>query len=147
MAGSLVAESSVTISAGSGKVWKAITTPSVIKQYLFGTTVESTWKEGEPISYKGEYNGKAYEDKGTILKMVPGKLFESTYWSSMGGKEDKPENYNKVAYQLDEKDGQTTVTITQDNIGSEDEKKHMVSNWDGVLVKLKEVIESAAGDF
>lgn len=144
MPGSIIAESSVTISKPADKVWTAITTPSIIKKYLFGTEVESSWKEGDPIRYKGEYNGKPYEDKGTILQLVPDKIFESTYWSSMGSKEDKPENYNRVTYRLQEEGDGTRVTLTQDNIATEEEKKHMTSNWDSVLQKLKEVVESGS---
>lgn len=56
-----------------------------------GTKVSTGWKEGSPITYKGNYNGKDYQDKGIIKKIEPEKIFQSTYWSSMGGKEDKPE--------------------------------------------------------
>src|SRR5690242_15341077 len=96
MKGHLVAETSVSIKATPQQVWKAITTPSSIEKYLMGTHVTSEWKEGSPITYEGEYNGRKYHDKGTIRKFEPGKVFQSTYWSSIGGKEDKPENYNLV---------------------------------------------------
>jgi len=142
MKGQLIAEASISINAGKSKVWKAITTPQEIKKYLMGTNVTSDWKEGSAITYQGEYNGKAYHDKGMIKKIEPGKLFQSTYWSSMGGKEDKPENYNLVTYKLTEEGGKTTVTLTQDNVQSEKEKEHVTQNWNMVLKKLKEVVES-----
>jgi uncharacterized protein YndB with AHSA1/START domain len=138
----LVAETSITIDAPSSAVWKAITTPSSIKKYLMGTNVTSDWKEGSPISYEGEYNGKKYHDKGVIKKIEPGKILQSTYWSSAGGKEDKPENYNLVTYMLSSKDGKTEVTLTQDNVLSEKEKEHVTGNWKVVLKKLKEVVET-----
>ena len=92
------ADISIEIEASPAEVWKAITTPAMIKKYLMGTNVSTDWKEGSAITYEGEYNGKKYKDKGIIKKVNPGKLLESTYWSSMGGKEDKPENYNTVTY-------------------------------------------------
>lgn len=141
MKGQLIAETSVSIKATSQQVWKAITTPSSIKKYLMGTHATSDWKEGSPITYEGEYNGKKYHDKGTIRKFEPGKVFQSTYWSSMGGKEDKPENYNLVTYELSEKDGNTIVKLIQDNVSSEKEKAHATNNWKEVLQKLKEVVE------
>ena len=141
MSDKLIAETSVTINATPANVWKAITSPALIKQYLFGTEVTSDFKPGSPINYQGEYNGKAYHDKGIILKIEPEKIFESTYWSSMGGKEDKPENYNKVTYTLLVKDGKTVVTLTQDNILSEKEKEHTTENWNLVLNGLKKVAE------
>lgn len=137
----LVCETSITIDADVSKVWKAITTPRLIKKYLFGTTVTSDWKEGSTITYEGEYEGKKYKDKGVIKKLEPEKIFQSTYWSSMGGKEDKPENYNLVTYKLTPKNGKTVVTLSQDNIQSEKEKKHSEENWKMTLKSLKKVVE------
>lgn len=137
----LICEASVTINAGTSKVWKAITTPRLIKKYLFGTTASSDWREGSDITYEGEYEGKTYKDKGVIKKIEPEKIFRSTYWSSMGGKEDKPENYNMVTYKLTPKDGKTVVSLTQDNIQSEKEKEHMEENWKMTLKSLKKVVE------
>ena len=137
----LIAETSITINASPANVWKTITTPELIKQYLYGTEVTTDWKVGSPINYKGEYNGKEYHDKGIIQKIEPEKLFQSTYWSSMGGKEDKPENYNQVTYKLSQKDGKTEVTLTQDNVNSEKEKQHATDNWNMVLKELKKVAE------
>ena len=133
MTSTLTAETSITIKATPAKVWEAITTPSIIKQYLMGTTVSSNWQEGSPISYEGDYNGKKYKDKGTIKKLRPETVFQSTYWSSMSGKEDKPENYNLVTYTLSDEDDRTLVTLTQDNIASEKEKEHAAANWKQVL--------------
>lgn len=141
MKNDLIIETSITINADASKVWKAITTPALIKKYLFGTDVKSDWKEGSPISYEGEYQGKSYKDKGVIKKFEPEKFFQSTYWSSMGGKEDKPENYNMVTYKLSPKGSKTVVTLTQDNIHSEKEKEHVTENWKMTLEGLKKVVE------
>ncbi len=137
----LSAETSITIKAAPAKVWKAITTPASIKKYLMGTTVHSDWKEGSAITYEGEYKGKTYHDKGLIKKLKPESVFQSTYWSSMSGKEDKPENYNTVTYTLSDEDDRTLLTLTQDNIATEEEKAHATKNWEQVLQKLKEVVE------
>jgi uncharacterized protein YndB with AHSA1/START domain len=63
----LVAKTSLSIAAPAAKVWDALVNPQVIKQYMFGTAVVSDWQPGSPITWKGEWKGKPYEDKGTIL--------------------------------------------------------------------------------
>ncbi|MBI3573097.1 MAG: SRPBCC domain-containing protein [Candidatus Kerfeldbacteria bacterium] len=136
-----IATSSTTINAQAAKIWEALTNPETIKQYLFGTNVETDWKEGSPIIWKGEWQGTEYEDKGTVLKVVPERLLETTYWSSMSGKTDSPENYNNVKYELSEGNAQTIVTITQDNNPTEESKKHSEENWNMVLKGLKELLE------
>lgn len=137
----ITTEASIMVDAITEKVWKVITSPELIKQYLFGTTVITDWKEGSEILYEGEYDGKRYKDKGQILKIIPGEVFESTYWSSMGGKEDLPENYQTVTYRLKPIRKMTLVTISQDNIRTESEKEHVNQNWKRVLKALKKVAE------
>ncbi len=142
MKGNYTAETSVTIDAPAEKVWKAITTPELIAKYLYGTKVTSDWKEGSPISYEGVHQGTEYHDKGIIRTLKPNEVFASTYWSSMGGKKDKPENYNLVTYALTEGGERTVVTLAQDNIATDDEKQHAITNWNSVLAELKIVAEA-----
>ncbi len=54
----LIAKASISINASIAKVWDALTNPEVIKQYMFGTEIISDWKEGSPIIWKGEWQGK-----------------------------------------------------------------------------------------
>ena len=137
----IVAETTTTINAPASKVWEAITKSELIKKYMFGTDVISDWKVGSPIVYKGEWQGKPFEDKGQILEFVPGKRLVSTHWSPMSGVPDVPENYHKVTYELSEMDGKTGVTIRQDNNASEEEKVHSEANWKAVLDGLKKLLE------
>src|SRR5664279_3402869 len=116
MKNTLIAETSISVNATPAQVWNVLTTPKLIKRYLMGTDVSTDWKEGSTITYKGEYEGKKYHDKGIIKKVEPEKLLQSTYLSSMSGKEDKPENYNLVTYKLTKSDDKTVVTLSQDNI-------------------------------
>src|SRR4051794_23634831 len=113
MANNLTSTNSISIHAPASKVWQALTDPAQIKQYLFGTNAKSDWKKGSPITYTGEWEGKTYEDKGMIIDIIPEKKLHTTYWSSMGGTEDKPENYNNVVYELSPEGNDTKLTITQ----------------------------------
>ena len=142
MKDTLIAETSISVNASPAQVWKALTTPKLIKKYLMGTDVSTDWKEGSTITYNGEYEGKKYHDKGIIKKIEPEKILQSTYLSSMSGKEDKPENYNLVTYKISKRDDKTVITLSQDNNSTEKEKEHSTENWKTVLKKLKEVVES-----
>ena len=133
---------SIGINAPASKVWEALTDPTIVKQYFFGTNVKSDWKKGSPIIWEGEWEGRTYKDTGTILDIIPGKYVKYNYWSSMSGTEDKPENYADITYTLSEKDGKTVLTITQDNIKTEESKNHSEQNWQAVFGKMKEMVES-----
>jgi uncharacterized protein YndB with AHSA1/START domain len=138
---SFVAKSSITIHADPAKVWDALTNPEVIKQYLYGTETISNWKEGGSITHKGAWQGKFYEDKGVIKKIEPRRLLVTTYWSALSGLPDSPENYSTVTYALNERDGETTLTVTTDNIDNKESADHTETNWKSVLENLKKLLE------
>jgi uncharacterized protein YndB with AHSA1/START domain len=136
-----IAKQSVTIKAPAAKVWDALINPKMIKQYLFGTDAVSDWQVGSPIRYRGAWQGKSYEDKGIILDIVPGRVLKTTYWSSLAGLPDVPENYKKVTYTLAPEDDGVRLTVTQDNNATEEAREHSEENWKQVLGKLKELLE------
>ena len=123
------------------KVWEALTEPEIIKQYFFGTNTITDWKIGSPIKFKGEWKGKSYEDKGTVLDIKPNKLIKYKYWSSMSGIEDKPENYVTITYELSGEDNDVNLIINQENIPDEKMKEHSQENWKKVLEGLKNLVE------
>lgn len=135
------AKSSIFIDAAPAEVWEALTRPDLIEQYLFGTQVSTDWQVGSPITYKGEWEGKSYEDKGKILEMQPGSLLVSTFWSSLAGLPDLPENYKTVRYELTPERNGTRLAIIQDNNGTEEEAKHSEKNWTTVLEGMKKLLE------
>jgi uncharacterized protein YndB with AHSA1/START domain len=138
---SFTATSQISIKASAEEVWNALTDARLIKKYLFGTEAVSDWKVGSPITYKGVWQGTHYEDRGTILEVLPNRILKSTYWSGMSGLEDKPENYNNVTYTL-AKDGERTIlTVTQDNNPTKASADHSEANWAVVLRGLKELLE------
>ena len=144
MGESFIAKAVIVIHAKPERVWRALTDPAIISEYLFGTTVKTTWKIGAPIAWTGVWEGKTYEDKGRIVDLVPNRLLRSTYWSSMSGKPDSPEYYNTVTYELVEKDGRTALTLTQDNNPTQESADHSRKNWEMVLAKMKEILEKMA---
>jgi uncharacterized protein YndB with AHSA1/START domain len=74
-------------------VWKALTDPEIVKQYFLGTNVTTTWREGEPVTFAGEWKGKSYEDKGIVLENRHEELLRITHYSPLTGLPDAPENY------------------------------------------------------
>jgi uncharacterized protein YndB with AHSA1/START domain len=119
-----------------------LTDPELIAQYMMGSHVETDWRPGSKISWKGEFNGKAYEDKGEVLEVVPERLLRMTHFSALSGAADRPENYHTVSYALDDADGSTRVTLTQDNNASEEDAAHSGEMWSQMLAGLKKVVES-----
>ena len=141
IAKTFIASATITIDAPAARVWQALTTPEILKKYYFGADILSDWKVGSPITYSGEWQGKPYQDKGRILAFEPEKLLIATHWSPLSGVPDSPENYHKVTYELSEQGGRTTLTLTQDNNATEEEKTQSDQFWKTLLEGLKKLLE------
>jgi uncharacterized protein YndB with AHSA1/START domain len=141
MATDLLAKATTTIQASASEVWDALVDPEKIREYMFGTNVTSDWKEGSPITWKGEWEGKAYEAKGVIQKMKPRQVLQYSHFSPLAGLPDKPENYHNVTIELAENGGATNVTLSQDNNPTEKAREHSEKNWEMMLAGLKKFVE------
>jgi uncharacterized protein YndB with AHSA1/START domain len=136
-----MARAMVSINAPRSRVWHALTDQNTIKQYMFGATVVSEWREGGYIIWKGVWHGKPYEDKGVILRFAPQLALSYSHYSPLSGLPDKPENYHTVTIELSEQGGQTTVVLAQDKNATEQDRDHSQQNWEKVLMDLKKLLE------
>jgi uncharacterized protein YndB with AHSA1/START domain len=141
MSRNIIAKAAITIEATASRVWEALTTPEMIKQYFFGVAPESDWEVGSPLIWKGEWEGKEFVDKGEILQSNPPRLFQYTYLSSYSGLDDLPENYSNITYELSEDLGKTELTVTQENLQDEHARVQSEKNWNTVLGNLKKILE------
>jgi len=139
----IIAHASVVIKASAEEIWRALTEPVAIKQYMFGATVKSSWREGDPISWKGEWKGKSFEDKGTILRVEPNQLLQYTHYSPLSGAEDVPSNYHTVTITLTSEDQGVWVALTQDKNENEQALEHSEKNWMMMLEGLKKYVEQS----
>ena len=117
-------------------------TPESIKRYMFGTDVTSKFYEGSPIVWRGEWQGKVYEDKGKVLKVDPGRVLQFSHYSPLSGLPDRPDSYHVVTIELIDKGGEVKVVLTQDKNLTEEARQHSEKNWQLVLNALKELVES-----
>jgi uncharacterized protein YndB with AHSA1/START domain len=136
-----VATAEIDIEAPPDRVWMALTEPQQIKEYMFGSQVVTDWKPGSPIVWKGEYEGKTYEDKGEIVEIEPERHLKVTHFSPLSGQDDIPENYHTLLYELEERGGATHLSLSQDNNPSEGAAEHSRANWEQMLAGLKQVVE------
>jgi hypothetical protein len=104
---------------------------------MFGTNMVTDWKEGSPVVWQGEWQGKAYEDKGTLLKIEPERVLQYSHFSPLTGQPDVPENYHTVTIKLSGEGQQTNVWLSQDNNATEEAREDSEKNWQMMLDGLK----------
>ncbi len=137
-----IAKAETTIRTSKAKVWDALVTPETIKQYMFGTNVVSRWREGGPIVWKGEWQGKAYEDKGVILRIEAQRMLQYSHFSPLSGLADVPENYHRVTIELSDEGAHTRIALAQDNNTTEKARRDSETNWAMMLASLKKLLET-----
>ena len=137
----LVAHASIKVNASLEQVWEALINPELIKEYMVGTDVVSEWEEGSEIRWKGEWQGKKYEDKGTILQLNPKHTSQYSHYSPLSGLEDKPENYHTVTIRLLKESDGVLVSLSQDNNTTEEDRQHSEKNWQMMLEGLKGLLD------
>ncbi|MFA5974504.1 MAG: SRPBCC domain-containing protein [Lentimicrobiaceae bacterium] len=132
---------SIDLNVSIDKVWFALTDKELIKQYFWGTEVNSDWNEGSPISYSGTWEGTAYEDKGFILKIEKNKTLKHSYWSSFWGTEFNPHDVSIITYELSANGEMTTLTVTQEGFKDLQSRDHSIENWNGIFTNIKNLLE------
>ncbi len=139
----LIVSESILIHATPAKVWETLTTPAIIKEYLFGTEASSDWKVGSKITFQGVYgpNNRHYCDKGAIIESVPAKTLRYRYWSGFSGLEDRPENYAMVTCALEQKNRETKFTWTQQGYPDEARCQHSQKGMNALLAQIKAIAE------
>lgn len=140
-----VATSTITIETPRQHVWAVITDPVAVKEFMFGTVLETDWTVGGPIRWRGVWQGKPYEDHGIIVAFEPGHRLVNTHFSPLSGDEDVPENHHTLTWTL--RDGssadQTVLTLSQDNNASPAAAQHSQAMWDSLVATVKQIAERA----
>lgn len=137
-----VASAGTDIDAPRSEVWRVLTDPDEIEKYMFGSRVETDWKPGSPITWKGEYEGKTYEDTGEILEVEPERRLKLTHSSAASSGGPASGSFHTLVYSLEDKNGMTHVSVSQDNNTSDEAAEHSQANWERMLSGLKEVVEA-----
>jgi uncharacterized protein YndB with AHSA1/START domain len=141
------AQVSQIIDAEPATIWKALTDPKKLKTFFMGSDVESDWRVGSPIRFRGEFKGKPYEDKGEIQTVEVEHRLSFSHFSPLTGEPDRPENYHVVTFDLEPTEKKTRVTLTQSNLigrakkSDVDHRAEYEKNWTSVLDGLKKVVE------
>lgn len=143
----LMVEDGTQIQAPAERVWKILTQSEFIQQYMFGCIVETDWKPGSPLLWKGAADGHLYV-KGHVVAIDSPKRLEYTVIGTDTKLPDVPENYLTIVYKVaDQKDGSVNLHLSMGDYNAVGEGKKRYDEtvagggWAPMLKKIKELAE------
>lgn len=121
------------------KVWHALTTTDLIKQYRFGMIVESTWRVGSTWRM---YSDGSLIDSGEILEMVSQKRL-ALRWLNEWKPEFKAEGDSRCVFEIEPAGTSVKLTITHSVERPNSKFIDAVSEgWPMVISNLKSLLET-----
>ena len=131
------AKVSRVVPASPTEVWETLTSKEGMKAYMFGADVDTDWQVGSPITMKGEFNGKPFEDRGELRSFEPGKRFSYTH-----------QGQHLVTVELKPEGDGSEVTIIQENLDggvTETDRQHKAEyekTWSAMLEGVEKAVAS-----
>lgn len=142
MSATFTATASLDLPVPPAKVWEALTSPAMVRQYMFGAELSGDWRQGGTVTYRGEWDGTPFEDKGHIVEIDPPRSLKVDYYSAMSGQPDTPENRQLISYALQPGGAGTRLTVSQAGNPSQEAATAAEGNWAMTLDTLKALLSA-----
>lgn len=137
-----ISTSTVLIEARPATVWAVITEAAYVKQWQYGSVLRTDWKVGSLIHFTSEWEGRIFEQWGTVLRFNPPLELRYSLFAPRPDVEDRPENYFTMIYTLEAVGGETLLTITQEDPREEASTEEVGGEENPILTALKQLAES-----
>jgi uncharacterized protein YndB with AHSA1/START domain len=135
--------SRVFLRAPTGTIWAALTEPALVKQWQYGSDLVTTWEVGTEIRFRAVWQDQVFEQWGTVLELIPGRVLRYSLFAPREGVEDRPENRFVMVYELFPRDGGAELVITQEDGRPGATAEPEQGDENPVLTALKRVVEGA----
>lgn len=138
--GSSALEHRVVIEASPERVWRALTGPELMPEWMGEPTmnvrVETAWIVGGPILISA-FHHAPFQANGTVTRFEPPRVVEYTQRSSVSRLPDVPESYSTLNFTLRALAAGTELTVTVTGFPTETIRKHLDFYWRGTVHLLK----------
>ena len=133
--------SSITINASLQKVWDTLIQAEFVKLWQYGSDLQTNWEVGSKIKFVTEWEGKIFEQWGTVLEFTPTSKLRYSLFAPRPDLEDKPENYFEMIYTLTSNNGQTKLEIIQEDNRPNAVQEDKQGEENPILMMLKQIAE------
>lgn len=115
LAGVRVTTSQIRIAATRSRVWAVVTEPALVRQWQYGSELETDWTVGSPIRFTAEWQGATLEQWGTVLEAEAPERLAYSLFAPAPGRVETPENTVTMRYLLEAVEDGTLLTIVQED--------------------------------
>jgi len=134
--------STIVLDAPIQKVWNALTQPTLVKQWQYGSDLITDWIVGNEIRFRNEWEGQVFEQWGTVLEVIPNQKIKYSLFFPRPELENKPENYFIMSYILTEENQKVKLEILQEDNRPGAIQEEPQGEENPILQGLKALIES-----
>jgi uncharacterized protein YndB with AHSA1/START domain len=135
--------STIKIKAPIERVWDILTKPEFVKQWQYGSELQTDWQLGTNIRFKTEWEGKVYQQWGKVLDVRQNELIKYSLFAPNPELEDKAENYFIINYVLTDENGNTKLEIIQEDNRPGAVQEEPQGEDNPILQNLRQIAESA----
>ena len=140
-------EISTSINASASAVWRALTDPALVKQWMadpeMRIDVVTDWEVGHPIVVRGWHHVN-FENKGVVLEFEPRSILRYSHLSSVSKLLDTPENYTVIEFRLGRENPESTrLNLAISGFPTESIFRHFDFYWKTTLHLFKQFIEKS----
>ena len=130
------------LDAAPGKVWRAITEPQMLKQWMAPSDAFKIPVAESELRVGGRYHivmnapdGQVHDVSGTYREIVPNKKLVYTWaWKTT------PERESVVTIELRATGGGTELTLKHEQFADEEARNHHEQGWNGCLARLEKAV-------
>jgi uncharacterized protein YndB with AHSA1/START domain/DNA-binding transcriptional ArsR family regulator len=122
------------------RLWQAITSPEMSRQYYYGTSIESSLRAGDPIRYRNAAGAQILD--GTIVEVEPPRRLVQTFVMTHNAEAaaDRP---SRVTWLIEPRGEVCKLTLTHDDFDGETATYRAVEfGWNPILSGLKTLLET-----
>jgi uncharacterized protein YndB with AHSA1/START domain len=124
------------------RLWAALTTGALTRDYWFDRRIESDWKVGSPVVF---YDGATdvVTDTGTVLECDPPRRLAYTFRQEIEGQGARPGRpHTRVAFDLVPVDGgRVRLRLVHDQLERPEDVDGWRQGWSPIVTNLKAFLE------
>lgn len=134
---------SISIHAAPAAVWKALTDPALMKQWMSETEIEiiTTWEVGSPVIIRGDWYKTGFRNTGKVLRSEQEQVLCYSHLSSLSRLPDLAENYTILEFRLTPEGDETLLEVILSNFPTEAIYRHLAFYWNVAPALLKKLVE------